>query len=106
MTPKLLEGLDLQSLVASHGPLPPSRAVHLLAQACESLAEAHERGFHRDIKPANIYVSRMGHYFDFVKVLDFGLVKGVGSGPQEPGLTAPEMTRAAGGNRGSTRCRP
>ena len=33
----------------------------------------------------------MGHYFDFVKVLDFGLVKGDGSGAQEPGLTAPEL---------------
>jgi serine/threonine-protein kinase len=89
---ELLDGLDLQSLVTRFGPLPPARAVHLLSQACESLAEAHERGLiHRDIKPANIYVSRMGHYFDFVKVLDFGLVKAGGSGAAEPGLTAPEM---------------
>jgi serine/threonine-protein kinase len=89
---ELLEGLDLQSLVARHGPLSAARTVHLLAQACESLAEAHERGLvHRDIKPANIYVSRMGHYFDFVKVLDFGLVKGDARASPEPGLTAPEL---------------
>jgi serine/threonine-protein kinase len=52
------------------------RAVFLLRQVCHSLAEAHARGLvHRDIKPANIYVCRMGLDYDFVKVLDFGLVK-------------------------------
>jgi len=73
---ELLNGLDLQTLVSRHGPLPPSRMIYLLQQACESLAEAHERGLvHRDIKPANIHVCRMGQYYDYVKVLDFGLVK-------------------------------
>jgi len=73
---ELLNGMDLQTLVAKHGPLPPARVIFLLQQACESLAEAHDRGLvHRDIKPANIQVCRMGHYFDYVKVLDFGLVK-------------------------------
>src|SRR5262249_10405801 len=90
---ELLDGMDLQSLVARFGPMPPARAVYLLAQACESLGEAHERGMvHRDIKPANIQVCRMGSYYDFVKVLDFGLVKLESrSAKAEPGLTAPEL---------------
>jgi eukaryotic-like serine/threonine-protein kinase len=90
---ELLNGMDLQTLVEEYGPIPPARTVHILQQACESLAEAHDRGLvHRDIKPANIQVCCMGHYFDYVKVLDFGLVKSQGVEPSlEPGLTAPNM---------------
>jgi eukaryotic-like serine/threonine-protein kinase len=73
---ELLVGCDLESLVRRFGPLPADRTVHLLRQVCHSLAEAHRRDLvHRDIKPANIYVCRMGLDYDFVKVLDFGLVK-------------------------------
>jgi serine/threonine-protein kinase len=73
---ELLHGRDLESLVREFGPLPAERAVYLLRQVCRSLAEAHARGLiHRDVKPANIYVCRMGLEYDFVKVLDFGLVK-------------------------------
>jgi hypothetical protein len=89
---ELLDGMDLQTLVSKHGPLPPGRAVFLLQQACESLSEAHGRGLvHRDIKPANIQVCRMGDYCDWVKVLDFGLVKTLGGDSLEPGLTAPNV---------------
>jgi serine/threonine-protein kinase len=73
---ELLQGRDLESLVREFGPIPADRAIFLLRQACHSLAEAHARGLvHRDIKPANIYVCRLGLEYDFVKVLDFGLVK-------------------------------
>ncbi len=73
---ELLIGRDLESFVREFGPLPVTRAVHLLRQVCHSLAEAHSRSLvHRDIKPANIYVCRMGLDYDFIKVLDFGLVK-------------------------------
>jgi eukaryotic-like serine/threonine-protein kinase len=73
---ELLHGRDLESLVKEFGPLPPERAMYLMRQVCHSLAEAHARGMvHRDIKPANIFVTRMGLEFDFVKVLDFGLVQ-------------------------------
>jgi eukaryotic-like serine/threonine-protein kinase len=73
---ELLSGRDLESLVREFGPLPASRAIFLLRQVAHSLADAHARDLvHRDIKPANIYVCRMGLDYDFVKVLDFGLVK-------------------------------
>jgi len=73
---ELLSGRDLESLVKEFGPLPADRAMFLLRQVCHSLADAHARGLvHRDVKPANIYVCRMGLEYDFVKVLDFGLVK-------------------------------
>jgi serine/threonine-protein kinase len=103
---ELLEGLDLETLVERHGPLPANRAIHLLRQVCESLEEAHAGGLvHRDIKPANIHVGRVGLRHDFVKVLDFGLVKSVagvsedslatasGLTPGTPAYMAPEMTR-------------
>ena len=73
---ELLDGRDLQSLVKEFGPLPHERAMYLLRQVCHSLAEAHARGMvHRDVKPGNIFLCRMGLEFDFIKVLDFGLVK-------------------------------
>jgi serine/threonine-protein kinase len=72
---ELLDGMDCEDLVRRFGAVPPARVVHLLAQMCESLDEAHTKGLiHRDVKPANIYVCRSGNRFDFVKVLDFGLV--------------------------------
>jgi serine/threonine-protein kinase len=102
---ELLEGFDLETLVRKFGPQPPERAIHLLHQACLSLAEAHQRGFtHRDIKPANIYVCHYGIQYDFVKILDFGLVKSsggidtaegtltaVGTIAGTPGYMSPEM---------------
>jgi serine/threonine-protein kinase len=73
---ELLDGLDLEELVKRYGPMPVERAVFCLGQVCESLAEAHEGGLvHRDIKPSNIFVCRRGLKHDYIKVLDFGLVK-------------------------------
>jgi serine/threonine-protein kinase len=102
---ELLDGVTLDELVRKTGPVPPNRVVHILKQVCESLEEAHTRGLvHRDIKPANIHIGRLGLRYDFVKVLDFGLVKTVqtpagqdsmataeGLTPGTPAFMAPEM---------------
>lgn len=73
---ELLDGVDLDSLVQRFGPVPADRVVHLMRQVCLSLAEAHGQGLvHRDIKPSNLLTTRMGVEVDFIKVLDFGLVK-------------------------------
>jgi serine/threonine-protein kinase len=86
---ELLDGFDLDELVEKFGPLPPERVVHLMQQVCASLGEAHAAGLiHRDIKPANIYACRHGREVDFVKVLDFGLVKHRAAAPEDDKLTA------------------
>jgi eukaryotic-like serine/threonine-protein kinase len=87
---ELLEGLDADTLVRRFGPVPAERAIFLLCQVCHSLSEAESCGLvHRDIKPANIFVCRYGEDCDFVKVLDFGLVRAFG----ESGEAGPALTR-------------
>jgi len=73
---ELLDGVDLMNVVKKHGAIPYERAVHILRQVCESLAEAHASGLvHRDLKPNNIMTCKIGGRHDFAKVLDFGLVQ-------------------------------
>jgi plasmid stabilization system protein ParE len=87
---ELLDGLDTDSLLRRYGPAPADRVVHLLRQVCHSLSEAEFCGLvHRDIKPANIFLCRYGEEYDFVKVLDFGIVKAAGDAAD----AAPAHTR-------------
>jgi tRNA A-37 threonylcarbamoyl transferase component Bud32 len=102
---ELLEGFDTETIVKRFGPLPSERAIYFLQQICDSLGEAHEMGLiHRDIKPGNVYVCRYGRNVDFIKVLDFGLVKSRGEAESRdvkltaddavsgtPGYMAPEQ---------------
>jgi DNA-binding NtrC family response regulator len=103
-----LQGLDLHRMVEGHGPLPLERVVYLLKQACLSLGEAHALGLvHRDIKPANLFVCRLGSQYDFLKVLDFGVVSRQGREALAPlteaglvlgtpGFVAPELLTGRG----------
>ncbi len=78
---ELLEGFTLEEIIRQFGPMSPGRVVHVMLQVCHSLAEAHAAGLvHRDIKPGNIFLARYGGDPDFVKVLDFGLVKTLSAG--------------------------
>jgi Protein kinase domain len=71
-----LDGLTVADLVERDGTVPVARTLYILRQVCAGLAEAHGKGLvHRDIKPENIMVCRYGGEYDFVKILDFGLVK-------------------------------
>ncbi len=91
---ELLDGMDLEALVARYGPQHPARVRELLVQACSSLAEAHTSGLvHRDIKPANLYVCRAADEVDVLKVLDFGLVRSLADTQPQKGRSLEELAR-------------
>lgn len=80
---ELLDGLDADALVRRFGPMPAERVVFVLRQVCHSLSEAESCGLvHRDVKPSNIFLCRYGEDHDFVKVLDFGIVKSSHDAPE------------------------
>ncbi len=84
---ELLDGMDLEALVNRYGPIPAERAIHMLRQVCHSLAEAESKGLvHRDIKPSNIFACTYGGDHDFIKVLDFGIVKATDPSETETGV--------------------
>ncbi len=87
MAMEYLEGHTLHRAIREAGHFPEERAAHVARQICRALREAHSLGvIHRDLKPANIFLVEHGDETDFVKVLDFGLVKNV-SGDKGEDLT-------------------
>ncbi len=73
-----LDGVTLHQAIRMDSPMEPERVVHIARQVCRSLREAHGAGLiHRDLKPSNVILTRTEEEADFVKLLDFGLVRQV-----------------------------
>jgi serine/threonine protein kinase len=82
---ELLDGLDLDRYIRQHGAMHAARVIHVLVQACASLAEAHDAGLlHRDIKPGNLMATRAADEVDVIKLLDFGIVRSFAERDADP----------------------
>lgn len=69
-----VEGVTLRDIVHNDGPMPPRRAIEIIADACQALNFSHQAGIiHRDVKPANIMISTT----NAVKVMDFGIARAI-----------------------------
>jgi eukaryotic-like serine/threonine-protein kinase len=99
---ELVDGVDAASVLRGRGRLTAGESVHVVAQVCEALGHAHERGVvHRDVSPANILIGRPDLR---AKLADFGLAADALNAPPRPvanvigtpGYVAPELLRGAG----------
>lgn len=80
-----VDGVTLRDIVHTEGPMPPKRAIEVIADACQALNFSHQNGIiHRDVKPANIMISST----NAVKVMDFGIARAIADGGNSVTQTA------------------
>ncbi len=72
---ELLEGETLHYQL-TQGPLAPQRVFELARDLLRALSFVHEQGLvHRDLKPGNIFLEKLPHDEQRLRLLDFGLAK-------------------------------
>jgi eukaryotic-like serine/threonine-protein kinase len=80
---ELVEGENLEQVIARRAPLSISLKLVYAMQACRAFDYAHKRGIvHRDIKPGNVMVSKDGS----VRVVDFGIARVLETSKTQTGM--------------------
>ncbi|MBI2471863.1 MAG: protein kinase [Planctomycetes bacterium] len=78
MAMEFIYGKNLKETIKDTGPFDVARMLNIIYQVCDVISTAHKHPkkiIHRDITPQNIMLTKVGETNDFVKVLDFGIVK-------------------------------
>ena len=77
---RLVDGIDLGTLLERDGPMPPAAAAWITAQVALALDAAHADGLiHRDVKPSNILITGHGQSMPFAYLIDFGIARAINS---------------------------
>jgi serine/threonine-protein kinase len=86
---RLVDGVDLDTVMARDGAQNPELAVRIVAQVAGALDAAHVEGLvHRDVKPSNALLT--GISGEFAYLVDFGV-----AAPEPGAYTAPELFAGA-----------
>jgi serine/threonine-protein kinase len=73
---EFIDGKTLRREMKQEGEFPVDRALHISQQIARSVRQAHSVGVvHRDLKPSNVLLTTHDEDRDWVKVVDFGLLK-------------------------------
>ncbi|MBS1996659.1 MAG: protein kinase [Cyanobacteria bacterium SZAS LIN-2] len=75
-----IDGRSLAEILQSLKRIDQRRAIKIFSQIADGLANAHRTGvIHRDLKPGNVMLIETQENPEFVKVVDFGIAKIIGT---------------------------